>query len=73
MDFPIAKKLDIGSHVYPKATPDKILTVVSKKVVLKQPSLAQWWNIVLLTCDDGNEYKHSDVNLADEGKCADSQ
>ena len=63
MNFREAKRVEIGAPVYKKGHLDeqKIMHVVKKRVIRKDPSHAHWYDEVHFLCDDGEEYLHTDL------------
>ena len=62
MTFKEARNVEVGTLVYKKnKINDRLMRVVKKRVIRKDPTQAEWYNIVLFLCNDGEEYLHTDL------------
>ena len=62
MSFKEARNVEVGTIVYKKSkVNDRLMRIIKKRVIRKDPTHANWYNEVLFLCDDGEEYLHTDL------------
>ena len=62
MNFKEARNVEVGTLVYKKSKiNNRLMRIVKKRVIRKDPTYADRYNEVLFLCNDGKEYRHTDL------------